>query len=180
MITVSSLTKPSDNLQIWVSWLVLLTMLIAITTALGFEHIGGYMPCKLCLEERIPYYIGIPLMIWTIFLSFRKSSGVLIRLLFFVLALLMAYNFGLSVYHAGAEYKFWPGPTDCSAAATAITIDAKNVLANLNSKLPPSCDTAAGYFFGLSFAGWNGVCSLFLTFCGFLGAFFRLKSNDLA
>ena len=37
-------------------------MAATVGTALGFEHIGGYIPCKLCLEQRTPYYVGVPLM----------------------------------------------------------------------------------------------------------------------
>ena len=33
-----------------------------VGTALGFQHLGGYIPCKLCLEQRTPYYVGVPLM----------------------------------------------------------------------------------------------------------------------
>lgn len=29
--------------------------------ALVFEHVFGYVPCKLCLIQRNPYYIAIPL-----------------------------------------------------------------------------------------------------------------------
>ena len=37
-------------------------MAATVGTALGFQHIGGYIPCKLCLEQRMPYYVGVPLM----------------------------------------------------------------------------------------------------------------------
>lgn len=171
MVT-NALTKAlPQKIQTWIGMLILLVMVFAILTALGFEIIGGYMPCKLCLKERIAYYIGIPLTIFLIALLARHISGIIVRLIFIILALLMLYNLGLSIYHAGAEYKFWSGPTDCSATATAITVDANNLLANLNSKKPPSCDTAAGYFLGLSFAGWNAICCFFLMIIGFVGAF---------
>ena len=35
-------------------------MIAVIATVLGFEHIGGYTPCKLCLGQREPYYMAIP------------------------------------------------------------------------------------------------------------------------
>lgn len=178
MISCCLPIRPVDKLQTTLAVLMFLMMLFAIATALGFEHIGGYMPCKLCLEERIPYYVGLPLMAVAIVLSVQQRAGFIVRAIFIITALLMLYNFGLSVYHAGAEYKFWPGPTDCSAAVTAITTEASDLLANLNSKRPPSCDTAAGYFLGLSFAGWNGVASLGLTIVGFAGAFLCLANND--
>ena len=37
---------------------------IAVTTILGayfFQYVLGYRPCPLCLEQRIAYYISIPL-----------------------------------------------------------------------------------------------------------------------
>lgn len=169
--------RPIDKLQNILALLMLSMMAVAILTALGFEHIGGYMPCKLCLEERIPYYIGIPLMLIAAIFTMKQSAGFIVRGLFIITALLMLYNFGLSVYHAGAEYKFWQGPTDCSAATTAITTNASDLLANLNSKRPPACDTAPGFFLGLSFAGWNAVSSLFLAVFGLIGAFFACRKN---
>ena len=173
-MVINSLAKaPTERIQTLIGILILFVMGFAILTALGFEIIGGYMPCKLCLKERIAYYIGIPLTIFLVALLARHISGITVRLIFVILTLLMFYNLGLSIYHAGAEYKFWSGPTDCSAAATAITVDANNLLANLNSKKPPSCDTAAGYFIGLSFAGWNAVCCFLLMILSFVGAFIR-------
>ena len=41
-------------------------MAAGVGTALGFEHIGGFIPCKLCLEERIPYYTGVPVALHAI------------------------------------------------------------------------------------------------------------------
>ena len=32
----------------------------SVGSALGFEHIGGYIPCALCLLQRIPYYVSLP------------------------------------------------------------------------------------------------------------------------
>ncbi|TIL77246.1 MAG: disulfide bond formation protein B, partial [Mesorhizobium sp.] len=35
-------------------------MAATVGSALAFQHLGGYIPCKLCLEQRTPYYIGVP------------------------------------------------------------------------------------------------------------------------
>jgi len=35
-------------------------MALVVGGALAFEHIGGYIPCALCLQQRTPYYVGIP------------------------------------------------------------------------------------------------------------------------
>ena len=38
-------------------------MAATVGSALAFQYIGGYIPCKLCYEQRIPYYIGVPVMV---------------------------------------------------------------------------------------------------------------------
>jgi disulfide bond formation protein DsbB len=42
------------------SALVLVGAAATILTALAFEHLGGYAPCPLCLEERYAYYFAVP------------------------------------------------------------------------------------------------------------------------
>jgi len=139
---------------------LLLIMGATVLVALGLQHIGGYIPCKLCLEERIPYYSSLPLLVIALLLA-RKLPPFLIRLLFLTVAALMLYNGSLSIYHAGAEWKFWAGPSDCTTAAAIITENALNLLDNLNAARPASCDEASFVFLGLSLAGWNALMSLF-------------------
>ena len=80
------------------------------------------------------------------------------------------------VYHAGAEWKFWPGPDTC--AAGAMTSDAtKSILERLKNTQVVRCDEAAGRFLGLSFAGWNVFLSLALCI-GALQAAFAVKYNN--
>ena len=40
----------------------LLIALGAILGALAFQHIGGIVPCELCLKQRYAYYVGAPLL----------------------------------------------------------------------------------------------------------------------
>jgi len=99
----------------------------------------------------------------------------LLRLLFLTLAVIMLYNVGLSTYHAGAEWKFWPGPSDCTAAAAIVTENAANLLDALNTARPAACDEASLVLFGLSLAGWNALLSLLLTLIASFGVFYKIK-----
>jgi disulfide bond formation protein DsbB len=56
------LTAPTGRRQTLTAALLALAMAAVVGTALGFQHLGGYIPCKLCLEQRLPYYVGVPLM----------------------------------------------------------------------------------------------------------------------
>jgi disulfide bond formation protein DsbB len=168
-----SLRAPTGRTQTLAALFLGVAMAATVGGALGFEHWGGYMPCKLCLEERTPYYIGAPLMFLAAVISGLKWPGWLVRGLLLIGALLMTYGIALAIYHSGVEWKFWAGPTDCSAATMSITTNAGNLLSDINSVRPPACDQAAGRFLGLSFAGWNAVASLILLAVGYYAAFAR-------
>jgi disulfide bond formation protein DsbB len=131
----------------------------AIGTALIFQYAFGYAPCALCLWERWPYYLGVPVAALLVALSGFSSRNVLL-FGFVLLALLFAINTGLGTYHAGVEWGFWPGPTSCSSGGGALA--SGNLIGSLqNSHIVP-CDRASWRFLGLSFAGWNAVVSLAL------------------
>lgn len=148
----------------------------AILTALGIEHLGGIAPCPLCLEQRTAYYVAIPLLFLALVLV-SADRGRLAGLLFFTIALAFLMNAGLGVYHAGAEWKFWPGPDTCSAAAPSITGAAGNLLKELDKARVVRCDEPALVIFGLSLAGWNVVVSVFLFIAGLKAAFFAAERN---
>jgi disulfide bond formation protein DsbB len=150
--------------------LIAIAMAAIAGTALAFEHIGGYLPCKLCLEQRTPYYLGIPVLLLAAAVAPSQGPRPVTRGLLAIGGLLMAYGLALAVFHAGVEWAWWPGPTDCAAAATSITTDAGNLLGDINSIRPPSCDKAALRVLGLSFAGWNVPASFVLMLISFRAA----------
>lgn len=141
--------------------LALLLSVGVILTALGFEHIGGYLPCPLCSMQRYAYYAAIPLLFLALVLVATERPG-LARLLFVLVALAYLANAGLGVYHAGAEWKFWPGPATCAAASGELATSAGGLLKDLERVQVIRCDEAAWRFLGLSFAGWNALISLLL------------------
>jgi disulfide bond formation protein DsbB len=154
------LTAPTSLFHSRVAVFLTIAMAGVVGAALAFQYVGGYIPCKLCLEQRWPYYIGAPLMALA---ALSAANGwPLTRMLLVIGAALMGYGFYLAVYHSGVEWAFWPGPTDCAAVATNIETDAGNLLESMNATHPPSCDKAALRILGLSMAGWNAIASVIL------------------
>ena len=93
-----------------------------IVTALAFQYIGGYQPCPLCLQQRWAYYAAIP----ALFVgadSARRASGRIgpAGALLLLISLAFLANAALGIYHAGAEWKFWPGP-DTAATTTTVNL----------------------------------------------------------
>ena len=132
----------------------------SILIALGFQYIGGYQPCMLCLWERYAYYAALPALFAAITLSSGGNKG-WATALFFLVALAFLANAGLGTYHAGAEWKFWPGPDSCGGGSE-LTTSAGALLKNLESIKIVRCDEASLTFLGISFAGWNVVASMLL------------------
>ena len=151
-------TVPVSNSNAQLGLLVAVLMAATIGVALGFQHIGGYIPCKLCLEQRTPYYVGAPLMLAGFVLYAVSAPAYLTRACFAIGAILMAYGVLLGGFHAGVEWEFWEGPADCAVTVAAPT--GGNLLDAIDKIKPPSCTEAALRVLGLSFAGWNVIASL--------------------
>ena len=133
----------------------------AIGGALIFEHVFGLQPCPLCLEQRIAYYVSIPL---AVLLLIGISAGAARKVLlagFAVIAAGMLWNAGLGVYHSGVEWGWWPGPQDCSGPVNSLG-SAGNLLKKIESIRIVRCDEVQWRFLGLSLAGYNVLISLAL------------------
>lgn len=136
---------------------------IALTSAAAVASVWilqarGYTPCELCLKERIPYYLGAPLAALLALASSTLPRRAARWGLAF-LALLFAADAALGAYHAGVEWKWWPGPTGCSGAAVAPP-DVGDFLKQLQTVTVVRCDEAALQVFGLSLAAWNALLAL--------------------
>jgi disulfide bond formation protein DsbB len=127
-----------------------------ILTALAFEHLGGYAPCPLCLEERYAYYFAVPASATAILFARGQATGIA-RILLVLIALAFLANMAVGIYHAGVEWKWWPGPTECTGA-----FELKWGEGGIVDTPVVRCDEASWRFLGLSFAGWNAVISAFL------------------
>ena len=86
------LSTPVGRLQTATALFLALAMAATVGGALGFQHIGGYIPCKLCYEQRIPYYVGAPLMVLAFASAAFRLPPVVTRLLLFIGGLLMTYG----------------------------------------------------------------------------------------
>ncbi len=145
---------------------VLAVTAATILAALAFEHLGGYAPCPLCLEERYAYYFAVPASAIALLLA-RMERTALARILLLLIALAFIANAAAGVYHSGIEWKWWPGPSECSGA---FELQWENGIVDTPII---RCDEASWRFLGLSFAGWNAVVSAFLAAVAAYGASHR-------
>ncbi|MGI9462303.1 MAG: disulfide bond formation protein B [Aestuariivirgaceae bacterium] len=153
---------------------VFVISLATILGAWGFELIGGYWPCPLCLMQRWAYYAVVPLSL-VLLVAASPARQQLLRWGLILCGLIVLANAGLGAYHSGVEWKFWPGPASC-AGGTGLS----GGLPDLSKARAVSCDDAQWRFAGLSFAGWNVVVSLMIAAAAFYGARTRYGSSSVS
>jgi disulfide bond formation protein DsbB len=155
---------------------VFVLSLATLAGAWYFQFVLRYQPCHLCLIQRIPYYIVIPLSLALAIAAQTKTPRSIITaglIALFVAALCSA---ALGAYHAGIEWSFWEGPSDCTGALNDLN-SGGSLIDELNSIHVVPCDKAAWRLLGISLAGYNTLISLALAAlagCGLLGPKYRI------
>ncbi|SFD80999.1 disulfide bond formation protein B [Roseivivax sediminis] len=121
--------------------------------ALGFQHLGGLAPCKLCHWQRYPHGFAILLG-----LVATRISGAALSLLGTAAMLVTA---GVGIYHTGVERGWWEGPSTCtSGAIDGLSTD--QLMDQIMNAPLVRCDEVAWQLAGLSMASWNALLSLAL------------------
>lgn len=137
-----------------------------------FQLVLHLPPCPLCLEERIPYHVVIPLSLLLAIAAWVRAPAKLLAVGFVVILAAALFNVVLSTYHAGVEWHLWAGPTDCTG--TLNDLKTGGALADqLRSFNVVRCDEAAWRLFGISLAGYNALISLALALLAGYGLFAR-------
>lgn len=134
-----------------------------------FQYVLLYPPCPICLDQRMAYYVSVPLAALLWLGAGHGAARKVLLLGFLVIAAVMLWNSGLSAFHAGVEWKFWPGPADCSGPINNFG-SAGSLLHSLQNIHIVRCDEAAWRLFGISLAGYDVLVSLFLTAVAVYGA----------
>lgn len=155
---------------------IILTLSFMLIAGAWAFQMAGYTPCPLCLQQRWAYYFAIPAAIITLFLVARGQTKFAIGLVALI-CLAYLYNTYLGVYHAGAEWKFWPGPDTCGTDA-GIADKASDIFKKLKNIKVIRCDEAAWRFLGISLAGYNAIFSAFMALVAAIGIYQQGRNKD--
>ena len=134
---------------------------LTLGTVYYFQYVLLLAPCPLCLEQRIAFYISVPLALMLLLGANHGASRKVLLLGFLVIAGIMLWNTALSVFHAGVEWKLWQGPIDCSGPIDKIG-SVSNLMQQLQRISLVRCDEASWRFLGVSLSGYDVLVSLFL------------------
>ena len=127
---------------------ILIISIISIISAYFIEYVLGYQPCNLCIIERIPYGLGIILIILNYILKKHEKFFILLLILIFV------FSFSISIYHFGIEQGFLEESAICGLKDMTDTTSKEEILKQLNEKTI-SCKDVTFRIFGLSLTSIN-------------------------
>lgn len=127
-----------------------------LLAAFGFQYLGGFLPCAMCLWQRWPHVAAIALGVLGHALPRAWVAG--------LGAATMAGNAGLAFFHSGVERGWWEGPSTCSggAAQSLGDMSGADLLDFSTGPQIVMCDEAALHILGLSMASWNAIACAWL------------------
>ena len=147
------MVKNSKNLSIKFIFLV---SIIALVSAFFIEYFLGHQPCNLCVLERIPYFLGIIIVLLNFkFIQFERFFILLLTIIFFVGTI-------LSLYHLGIEQGFIQESLVCDLKNGSNLLSKEEILKQLQEK-SVSCKDVTFKIFGLSLTSYNILISLLIT-----------------
>ena len=142
---------------------------LVLVSAFIIEYRLGHEPCKLCLYERIPYFLSMLLIIKMLFIKKYERVTLLILFLVFISSTALAF------YHFGIEQGFFSESLVCATGDLSKTLSKAELLQQLKQN-SISCKDVSFRILGLSLAAINTIFSLVLSVI-FLKLFMNYEKN---
>ena len=136
--------------------LIFLISIIALTSAFYIEYFLGHQPCNLCLLERIPYMLGIIIIVLNYKFYHLEKYFILLLILIFLAATI------LSLYHLGIEQGLIEESLVCDLKKGSGLLSKEDILKQLQEK-NISCKDVTFKIMGLSLTSYNILISLLIT-----------------
>ena len=148
---------------------ILIFTSLVLVSAFIIEHQLGHEPCKLCLYERIPYFLSMLFIIKMLFIKKYERITLLILFLIFISSAALAF------YHFGIEEGFFNESLACTTGDLSKTLS-KAELLELLKQHSISCKDVSFRMLGLSLAAINTIFSLVLSVI-FVRLFINYEKN---
>ncbi len=158
--------KQSNNIFLIV---ILAIISLTIISALIIQYWLGHDPCKLCLYERIPYFLSMLLLIKIIFI--KKYERIILLILFLV----FMSSTTLAFYHFGIEQGFFSESLACTTGDLSKILSKEELLEQLKQNRL-SCKDVSFRILGFSLAAINTIFSLVLSVI-FIMLFLNYEKN---
>ena len=137
-------------------FVILIFISLVLILAFVIEHKLGHQPCKLCIYERIPYFVSIFLIIKILFMKGYEKTTLLLLSLVFIISSTLAF------YHFGIEQGFFKETLACTTENFSQTLSKEEIIEQLKQNTT-GCKDVNFKIFGFSLAAINTIFSIFLS-----------------
>ena len=151
----ASKVKMTKQINKKILFSILVFTSLVLVSAFIIEYQLGHEPCKLCLYERIPYFLSILLIIKIFFIKKYERVTLLILFLVFMGSAVLAF------YHFGIEQGFFSESLACATGDQSKALSKEELLEQLKQN-SISCKDVSFRILGLSLAAINTIFSLVL------------------
>ena len=135
---------------------ILICISLILVFAFVIEYKLGHQPCKLCLYERIPYFLSIFLITKIFFVKSYEKITLLILSLVFATSSILAF------YHFGIEQGFFEESITCIITNASESMNKEQILEQLKQN-NISCKDVSFRILGFSLATINTIFSIILS-----------------
>lgn len=118
--------------------------------AYGFQYVGGLVACEMCWWQRYAHFAALGLAVAALVLPVK-------RLFVALSGLAIATAAAIGGYHAGVEYGWWKGLTECTT--TVSFSNGGDPLAAIMAAPVIRCDVVQWKLMGISMAGFDFLIS---------------------
>ena len=148
---------------------LLIFIILILISAFLIEYRLGHKPCKLCIYQRIPYFVAVLLILKMLLTtSYQKIT-------LFILALTFLVSASLAFYHFGIEQGFFSESLICTAGNLSENLSKEELLKLLELN-PISCKDISFKILGFSLATINTIFSIIISVI-FIRLFFNYEKN---
>ena len=148
--------KMTEQINKKILFILLIFVSLALVSAFVIEYKLGHQPCRLCLYERIPYFLSVVLILKIFFIKGYE------KITFLILALIFVFGSLLAFYHFGIEQGFFKESLACTVKSLSETMSKEEILEQLKQSTI-GCKDVNFRIFGFSLASINTIFSIFLS-----------------
>lgn len=139
--------------------------LFFLASAYFIQYVLGVQPCKLCIYQRIPYFLLVGLGLIS-FINFIKNNYHKMILVFCRLLILL--EIFLAVYHVGIEHDIFREVIPCKVQESSTPVTLESLREQIYNNTSVSCKEVSMRILGLSLAEINLILACLLLMFSFM------------
>ncbi len=148
--------KMTEKINKKILFSLLTLIFFVLIYAFVIEYKFGHKPCKLCIYERVPYFLSIFLILKILLTKGYEKITLLLLCLVFLVSSTLAF------YHFGIEQGIFKESLSCVSSNLSESLSKEQILEELKQNAV-SCKNVSFKILGFSLAAINTILSLILT-----------------